>query len=230
MRGDKPRFHLTTGQKLLRNLLLIAAIGAVLWIMADRPMFSAQRVMNRAERLQLLEESTLLSRYEDSRRGYTFAAGITDSHFHLTKLWGGPALWERASERVYSFPLEGDTPLMLLSDNYAPPDAGKEQAYFPAAAYCPGAVSGKATLSSPAVEGITAAHIESTQFLCENGVFLFFLPRPEGFHVGTGEYEMLHLTMFSGRNPASVPITLTAEFYDQAGNILTKSSRVYPAQ
>ena len=73
-----------------------------------------QRVMNRAERLQLLEESTLLSRYEDSRRGYTFAAGITDSHFHLTKLWGGPALWERASERVYSFPLEGDIPMMLL--------------------------------------------------------------------------------------------------------------------
>ena len=86
------------------------------------------------------------------------------------------------------------------------------------------------SFSSPAVEGITAAHIESTQFLCENGVFLFFLPRPEVFHSGTGEYEMLHLTMFSGRNPASVPITLTAEFYDQAGNILIKSSRVYPAQ
>ena len=229
MRADKPRFHLTTGQKLLRNLLLIAAIGAVLWIMVDRPMLSAQRVMNRAERLQLLEESTLLFHYKDSRRGYAFAAGITDSHFHLTKLWGGPVLWDRVSERVYSFPLEGDTPLMLLSDNYAPPDAGKEQAYFPAAAYCPGAVSGKATLSSPAAAGITAAHIESTGFLCENGVFLFFLPRPEGFHSGTGEYEMLNLTMFSGHNLASVPITLTAEFYDQAGNVLAQNSRVYPA-
>lgn len=230
MRADKPRFQLTTGQKLLRNLLLIAAIGAVLWIMADRPMFSAQQAINCTERLQLLEESTLLFCHDDSRYGYSFAAGVTDSHFHLTKLWGGPALWERASERVYSFPLEEDFPLMLLSDNYAPPDAEKEQSYFSAAAYCPGAVSGKVTLSSPAVEGITAAHIESTAFLCENGVFLFFLPKPEVFHSGTGEYEMLDFTVFSGRNPTSVPITLTAEFYDQNGNHFAQSSRVYPAQ
>ena len=230
MHDNKSRFQLTTGQKLLRNLLLIAAIGTVLWIMADRPMFSVQQAINYTERLQLLEESTLLFHHDDNRYGYSFAAGVTDSHFHLTKLWGGPALWERASERVYSFPLERDLPLMLLSDNYAPPDAEKEQSYFSAAAYCPGAVSGKATLSSPAVESITAAHIESTAFLCENGVFLFFLPKPEVFHSGMGEYEMLYFTMFSGRNPVSVPITLTAELYDQSGKLFAQSSRVYPAQ
>ena len=69
MRADRPRFQLTTGQKLLRNLLLIAAIGAVLWVMADRPMFSAQQAINYAERLQLLEESNLLYRHDDSRYG-----------------------------------------------------------------------------------------------------------------------------------------------------------------
>lgn len=229
MPDNNPRFRLTTGQKLLRNLLLIAVITVLLWCMADRPLLSAQQVVNRGERRQLLEESTLLFRYDDHRLGYSFAAGVTDSHFHLTRVQGGPLFWKRNGGTVYSFPLEGDPPLMLLSDNYAPPDAPKTSSYFSAAAYCPGAVSGKIILSTPAVEGISAARMYSTLFLCENGVFLFFLPKPELFQSGTGEYEILSFTSHSYRGPTSVPITLTAEFYDEAGNTVAQSSRVYPA-
>lgn len=229
MFGEKAKYSLTTGQKLLRNLLLTATVIAALWYIAGRPLFSAQQVVNLEEQRQLLDESTLLFRYDDDLYGYSFAAGVTDNYFHLTRVQGGPLLWKRNGGTVYSFPLTGAPPLMLLSDNYAPPDTPKAQFWFTAAAYCPGAVSGTVTLSTPAVDGITAAHLSSTLSMQKNGVFLFFLPKPEEFFAGTGEYELLSFTSHSYRGPTSVPITLTAEFYDGAGNVLAQSTKVYPA-
>lgn len=229
MRLKRPKISLTTGQKLLLNLLLIAFAVAILWVRAGSPFFSIQRAMHHKERRQLLAESTLIFRYEDERYGYTLAAGRTDRHFHLTRMSDESLFWSRTDNfTVHSFALEKGVPIMLLSDNYAPPDGEAERSWFTAAAYCPGAVSGKATLYAAPGENSTEAEIVSEEFLCENGVFLFFLPRPEQFISGTGEYEILYQTMYPARRIGTVPVTLTVELYDENGALFAQASQLYP--
>lgn len=235
MRTDRPRRSLTTGQKLLCNLLLTAATLVLLWLFFHKPFLSPQSALNYMEKQQLLSESDLIFRYDDDLYGNHLAAGVSDSHFHLTYLRRDRLFWRRDnSTTVHSFPLEEGLPVAFLSESASLP-GDPESRYFAAAAYCPQpeAVSGRAVITVAAGPYSTEARIVSETFLREKGVFLFFLPRPQSFSANSGEYQLMWLQMRVGdflSNGVDVDVTLEVELYDAAGNVVAQNSRFFPAQ
>lgn len=82
-------------RKLIRYPLLCAVLLLTLWLLDGKPVFTAQRDLNRLERASLAEESRLLDtrfvifascnsspQYEEY-----LAAGVTETHLHLARLW-----------------------------------------------------------------------------------------------------------------------------------------------
>lgn len=105
-------------RKLIRYLLLCAVLLLTLWLLDGKPVFTAQRDLNRLERASLAEESRLLDtrfvifascnsspQYEEY-----LAAGVTETHLHLARLWKRGFLWYlpqgRSAAQVYAYPLE----------------------------------------------------------------------------------------------------------------------------
>lgn len=102
--------------KLLLYLLLSAAILFFLWARAECPRLTAQGALHRMESANLAPESrliaapflqSLISNGINYRRH--MAAGVTDTHLHMTEVWKGAFLWHHTS-RFYmpltSLPLE----------------------------------------------------------------------------------------------------------------------------
>ena len=102
--------------KLLLYLLLSAAILFFLWARAECPRLTAQGALHRIESANLAPESrliaapflqSLISNGTNYRRH--IAAGVTDTHLHMTEVWKGAFLWHHTS-RFYmpltSLPLE----------------------------------------------------------------------------------------------------------------------------
>lgn len=89
--------------KLAVLLLLCIALLLALWLRADRPRLNAQSLLNRLERANLAEESRLLNTRFVILAGYNgslqyeehLAAGVTDTHLHLARLWKRSLLWYR---------------------------------------------------------------------------------------------------------------------------------------
>lgn len=99
-------------------LLLCAVLLLTLWLLDGKPVFTAQSDLNRLERTALAEESRLLdtrflifASYNSSPQYEEYlAAGVTDTHLHLARLWKRGFLWYlpqgRATAQLYAYPLE----------------------------------------------------------------------------------------------------------------------------
>lgn len=82
----------------------LAVLLLALWLRADRPRLNAQSLLNRLERANLAEESRLLNTRFVILAGYNgslqyeeyLAAGVTDTHLHLARLWKRSLLWYQA--------------------------------------------------------------------------------------------------------------------------------------
>ena len=102
--------------KLLLYLLLSTAILFFLWARAECPRLTAQGALNRVESSNLAPKSRLISTdflgtVNSNGTNYRryIAAGVTDTHLHMTEVWKGSFFW-RHTGRLYmpltSIPLE----------------------------------------------------------------------------------------------------------------------------
>lgn len=152
-------------RKPARYLLLCAVLLLALWLLDGKPVFTAQSVLNRLERANLAEESRLLdtrfvifASYNSSPQYEEYlAAGVTDTHLHLARLWKRNLLWYRPQGRtagqLYAWPLEE-----VIVDEA--PAAAAEPLFFcytalPAVRYQARLTAGDVTLtaSGPCAEG-----------------------------------------------------------------------------
>lgn len=107
--------------RLAAQLTLLAALLTALWILADMPAFTAESAFRKAERRQLLEESTFLESIflvnahysgKDVMNGSIFVhagVGKTENALHVTELCKQMPfpLWYNEEETVV-IPLDGD--------------------------------------------------------------------------------------------------------------------------
>ncbi len=102
--------------KLLVYLLVSAAILFFLWARAECPRLTAQGALNRIESANLAPKSQLISTHfldivNSNGTNYRrhIAAGVTDTHLHMSEVWKGAFLWHHTG-RFYmpltSIPLE----------------------------------------------------------------------------------------------------------------------------
>ena len=102
--------------KLMLYLLLSAALVFFLWARAECPRLTAQGALHRIESANLAPKSQLISTHfldivNSNGTNYRrhIAAGITDTHLHMSEVWKGAFLWHHTG-RLYipltSFPLE----------------------------------------------------------------------------------------------------------------------------
>lgn len=224
--------------KLAVLLLLCLVILLFLWLRADRPCLAEQNVLNRLERANLAEESRLLNTQFAILAGYNgslqyeehLAAGITDTHLHMTRLWKRSFLWYppkgRTTPRVYAWPLEetviGVAPVQAANVCFFCYTA------LPAAQYQARLTVGETTLT--------------TSGLCEAGGFTLFefadtgaAARADG-QLPESIYENLTARLYDlmdiGYDPGtkSADLTLEVTLLDAQGEMLTTARWGSPSE
>ena len=246
MMDRKKRKPLSRGKKTIRNLLLAALAGFLVWVNAGAPLPPEQEFQRLVRANFLEDEAQFLGDFEVS--GLHWGAGLTDRWLVLGILDGG---------RMELWPKEGDGPVVAP----APDDfARREEIAFVAANAPEGTASARLTVSLScwythtgtatngtwsywAVEdqdwhGLTPTYWENTYTLegelLEDGAFLFRLPELDSSDTESIEFFVrgyladwdLYLSQVYQENPnrRSAACSLTAVFYDGAGQELGRAT------
>ena len=245
MMDRKKRKPLSRGGKTVRNLLLAALAGVLVWINAGAPLPPEQEFQRLVQTNFLEDEVQFLGNFETS--GLHWGAGLTDQWLVLGALDRG---------RMELWPREGDGPVVAP----APDDFARwSEIAFVAADAPEGTASAQLTIdlscwythtgtatngtwSYWASEdqdwgGLTPTYWENTYTLegepLKDGAFLFYLPELDP--LDTRDIELLvrsyladwdlYLSQVYQENPnrRSAACTLSAVFYNRAGSELGRA-------
>lgn len=216
--------------KLLLYLLLSAVILFFLWAQADCPRLTAQGALNRIESSHLLPKSRLISvpfmnQLVSDGVNYRrhMAAGLTDTHLHITEVRKGAFLWHSPNRHynpLLSLPLE-EGPMA----SFAPDEWPFDYSFF---LYSP----------QPAeswVATVTVGDLSyTTEGACDpSGFTLFEFPQLEdcsetvGNNLKAHAYDMLNIGY--AKDSKNMDISLTVALFDADGQPAGFTATEYPA-
>lgn len=215
--------------KLLVYLLISAAILFFLWARAECPRLTAEGALNRIESANLAPKSRLISasflhNVHSSGINYRryMAAGVTDTHLHMTELRKGAFLWHAPDLKysLFSLPLEGG-PIAGL----APDDWPFDYNFF---LYTPQPAEGWIATVAIGDQSYT------TRGACDpSGFTLFSFPQLEDCEEAVGNnlkahaYDMLNIRY--DKDNKTMDISLAVVLYDASGEPMGFAARDYPA-